>query len=114
MTGKFDGALGALTRKKAEPVPVMSERPNVEMSESPNVGMPENPNVEMSEGPKMDVRESGPATPAPEVEEKRSRYTTFLHRAMVKDIQRHALETDVPDYAVVEAAVREYLERHKL
>lgn len=93
-SGKFDGALGALTRKKPEPEATAPERPNVGMSKSP----------------KVDIRESGPVQPT---EEKRDRYTTYQFPSLVKEVKRHALDTDVPDYAVVEAALREYLERHR-
>lgn len=46
------------------------------------------------------------------VVDERGKYTTILPKSLVKAVQRHAFEHELKDYAVVEQALREFLERH--
>jgi hypothetical protein len=59
-----------------------------------------------------------PETPKPKPAQKASKvqlkqYGTYLKPESIKALRRVALDKEVPDYQVVQAAVDEYLEKHK-
>ena len=53
-----------------------------------------------------------PQLPAPQKNELK-RYATYLSPKSIKKIKLHAVETDMPDYSVVQAAIDAYFEKRK-
>ena len=90
-TSKFGGALAKLRQEPAS---------------NPETGEPENLKAGKQESP---IVPAPAPTPEPAAREK---YSTSLPSDLVKAMKLHAVKAGVKDYAVVEAALREYLERH--
>lgn len=85
--GKFSGAFGAIAKAKA----------GGETPETPNPRNPETPEAVQS---------------APfQEEERREKYTTFQLPSLVMRMKMYALQNKMKDYAVIEEALHEYLEK---
>ncbi len=71
------------------------------------------PEPEKVEPPKPAPAEAPKAQPPTNQNGELKRYTTYLAPQSIKKIKLHAVETDVPDYSVVQAAIDAYFEKKK-
>jgi hypothetical protein len=126
--GRFD----ALTQLDNQPVYQSPSliREAVRQPETPQAGNPEiqkagnheNPKGRLPEIPKAGMPESNFSgkreimkTRKPETLPfvKAEKYSTQLAPSMIKQIKQYAIEHDIKDYEVVQAAIKDYLARNK-
>lgn len=77
--------------------------------QQPDAAEPANPQAGKPASPQASEPANPPATAETDPREK---YTTRLPKSVVKAVKQLGLDTEQPDYAVVEAAIREYLAKH--
>ena|ERR1700680_4677437 len=100
---KKTGKTPSLVEKPANPQTVLPETPQVLLPANLQDGKPAKPNV----GKPTNLLNR---IPAHEVVEK---YTTRLLPSLIKEIRVFAAQHDIPDYEVVQQAVKEYLAKRK-
>lgn len=79
--------------------------------QQPDAPVPETPQTGKPASGEVGKQGSGQASTSAPSPDERGKYTTILPKALVKAVQRHAFEHELKDYAVVEQALREFLER---
>ena len=117
--GRFD----ALTQLENSPVPhsPSSTRKPVRQPETLKAGKPETLKDRLPDSPKAGIPESNLSgnhetlkTRKPESGSvvKAEKYSTQLEPSVIKRIKQYAIEHDIKDYEVVQAAITDYLARN--
>lgn len=104
-------ARNPLVRKPVEPVDIYTPPVTVEVGKSETTQELINSTVRVEH---HTPKESLPQTTAEKKDGSVRSYSTYLFPSQIKGIKLRAIEQDVNDFAIVQEAIDEYLQKHPL